>query len=105
MTPADFFFLSVASCTIVLTLLAIGALVAVIMVARTVQKKLAAIRIPERFAVVSPWALVMQDVVREGISWWKDHYGSRPGGGHGPGPGHGPGQGPGHGPGGPGEAR
>ncbi len=74
MTPADFFYLSVASCMIVLTLLTVGALVALIMVARTIQRKIAAVRVPERLAVISPWALVVQDLVREGISWYKARY-------------------------------
>ncbi len=74
MTPADFFYLATGSCMIVLTLLIVVLLVVLIIIVRTIQRKVEAVRVPERLAVISPWALVIQDVVKEGLAWWKEHY-------------------------------
>jgi hypothetical protein len=78
MTPADFFYLATGSCTIVLTVLTCALLLILIMAVRGVQRKIEALRVPERRAVISPWAVVVQDIVHEGISWFKERYGEKP---------------------------
>ncbi|MFH0810865.1 MAG: hypothetical protein V2A77_10440 [Pseudomonadota bacterium] len=79
MTPANFFFIATASCMIIITVLIAGALLAVILVARTIQRRIAEFRAPHRLAIVSPWALIAQDLFREGLSWYRSHYGSKTG--------------------------
>ena len=74
MTPADYFYIVTGSCILVLTLLICAVLLVLISLVRTVQRKVASIRVPERLAVISPWALVIQDVFREGLGWLKEHY-------------------------------
>lgn len=75
MNPADYFYIVTATCFLILTLLIGAILVAILQTVRAVQRKIAQVRIPERLAVISPWALVMQDVAKEGISWFKARYG------------------------------
>jgi uncharacterized membrane protein len=75
MTPADYYYIVTGSCILILTLLICAVLVGILSLVRTVQRKLAAIKVPERLAVVSPWALVMQDVFREGFTLVKERFG------------------------------
>jgi hypothetical protein len=78
MTPADYYYIVTATCFLVLTLLICAILVVLLSTVRAIQRKVKAIRIPERLAVISPWALVMQDIAKEGMGWFKARYGQGP---------------------------